>query len=332
MDKIVIVESPSKSKTIGSYLGSGYKVLSSKGHICDLATTGKDGLGIDIENGFLPTYRVMKEKESLVQTLQKECRGKEVYLATDHDREGEAIAYHLARMLGLSLNDLNRIEFNEITKSAVNKALNNPHKIDMPMVNSQECRRMIDRILGFKLSKLLQRKIGFKSAGRVQSVALKLICDLEKEIKSFVPVKYYEAEALFNTFTLKLFEFNGVTINDKNRILDKQELVNLKSRLLSFIVDKIETKEVSRQAAPAYTTSTLQQDAANKLYFSPTKTMKIAQGLYEGKNVGSETVGLITYMRTDSTRLSDDFVNSANEYILHNYGKRYIGYAKTKIQ
>ena len=186
MDKIVIVESPSKSKTIGSYLGSGYKVLSSKGHICDLATTGKDGLGIDIENGFLPTYRVMKEKEALVTTLQKECKGKQVYLATDPDREGEAIAYHLARMLGLSLNDFNRIEFNEITKTAVNKALDNPHKIDIQMVDSQECRRMIDRILGFKLSKLLQRKIGSKSAGRVQSVALKLICDLEKEIKNFV--------------------------------------------------------------------------------------------------------------------------------------------------
>lgn len=332
MDKIVIVESPSKSKTIGTYLGSGYKVLSSKGHICDLATTGKDGLGIDIENGFLPTYRVMKEKESLVQTLQKECKGKQVFLATDPDREGEAIAYHLARMLGLSLNDLNRIEFNEITKSAVKKALENPHKIDMPMVNSQECRRMIDRILGFKLSKLLQRKIGSKSAGRVQSVALKLIVDLEKEIKSFVPIKYYDAEAVFNTFTLKLFEFKGMTINDKNRILNKEDLINLKSRLLSFIVDRIENKEVNKQALPAYTTSTLQQDAANKLFFSPTKTMRIAQGLYEGKTIGEETVGLITYMRTDSTRLSEDFINAANGYILTNFGKRYLGYTKTKTQ
>lgn len=332
MDKIVIVESPSKSKTIGTYLGSGYKVLSSKGHICDLATTGKEGLGIDIENGFLPTYRVMKEKESLVASLQKECRGKQVYLATDPDREGEAIAYHLARMLGLNLDELNRIEFNEITKTAVNKALENPHKIDMQMVNSQECRRMIDRILGFKLSKLLQRKIGSKSAGRVQSVALKLICDLEKEIKNFIPVKYYDAEAIFNIFNLKLFEFKGLAINDKNRILNKEDLVNLKYRLLSFIVDRIETKEVNKYALPAYTTSTLQQDAANKLYFSPTKTMKIAQGLYEGKNVGNETVGLITYMRTDSTRLSDDFVKSANNYILNNYGKRYLGYVKTKTQ
>jgi len=195
MEKVIIVESPSKSHTIGSYLGDGYVVLSSKGHICDLATTGKDGLGIDINNGFSPTYRVMKEKEGLVKELVKACQGKEVYLATDPDREGEAIAFHLANSLGLSFDDLNRIEFHEITRSAVIDALRHPHKIDLEMVDSQETRRMIDRILGFKLSKLLQKKIGSKSAGRVQSVALLMIVNLEKEILAFVPTAYYEMDA-----------------------------------------------------------------------------------------------------------------------------------------
>lgn len=331
MEKIVIVESPSKSKTIGSYLGNGYKVLSSKGHICDLATNGRDGLGIDIENGFLPTYRVMKEKEELVKSLQKQCYGKEIYLATDPDREGEAIAFHLAKMLGLDFNSFNRIEFHEITKPAVTDALNHPKKIDLKMVNSQECRRMIDRILGFRLSKLLQKKIGSKSAGRVQSVALKLIVDLEEEIKAFVPVKYYEMEALINNIRLKLFEYKEQLINDKNRITDRTILENLKSRLLSFVVDFVENKEIKKNSYPAFTTSTLQQDASSKLNFSPSKTMRIAQSLYEGKNLGSETVGLITYMRTDSTRLSDVFINDANRYILNNYGQRYIGYTKNKI-
>ena len=186
VQKVIIVESPSKSHTISSYLGNEYKVLSSKGHICDLATSGKDGLGINVDAGFIPTYKVMKEKEALVKSLIKECKNKEVYLATDPDREGEAIAFHLARSLGLGFNDLNRIEFHEITRSAVIDALKNPHPINMKMVDSQETRRMIDRILGFKLSKLLQKKIGSKSAGRVQSAALLLIVDLEKQINSFV--------------------------------------------------------------------------------------------------------------------------------------------------
>ncbi|MDE6013791.1 MAG: DNA topoisomerase I, partial [Anaeroplasmataceae bacterium] len=209
MENIIIVESPSKSKTISSYLGKGYTVLSSKGHICDLATTGKDGLGIDIENDFKPNYKIMKEKEELVDELIEACKGKNVYLATDPDREGEAIAYHLANALNLSYSDLNRIEFHEITKHAVRRALEHPHAINLKMVESQECRRMIDRILGFKLSKLLQRKLGSKSAGRVQSVVLKLIVDLEQQIKEFKPTAYYEMEASFNAFKLKLSELNG---------------------------------------------------------------------------------------------------------------------------
>ncbi|MDE6661485.1 MAG: type I DNA topoisomerase [Anaeroplasmataceae bacterium] len=330
MQNIIIVESPSKSKTIGSYVGKGYLVLSSKGHICDLATSGKDGLGIDIEHDFKPNYKVMKDKEELVEYLKTTCKGRQVYLATDPDREGEAIAYHLARELELSLDDLNRIEFNEITKPAVRKALENPHKIDMQMVSSQECRRMIDRILGFKLSKLLQRKIGSKSAGRVQSVVLKLIVDLEKEILAFVPTPYYEMEANFNTFKLKLVELDGNPVDNKNRILDRKILENLQPKLMSFFVSNIAHKLVNRNSYPAFTTSTLQQDAANKLNFPPSKTMRIAQGLYEGKTIKDETVGLITYMRTDSTRLSDLFVTDAHQYIRKTYGDKYLGDVKIK--
>ena len=332
MSKVIIVESPSKSKTIEGYLGSGYTVLSSKGHICDLATTGKDGLGIDIPNGFIPSYKIMKEKESLVTSLKKACKNKEVLLATDPDREGEAIAYHLANVLGLDLNTNNRIEFHEITKDAVEDALSKPHPIDIKMVDSQESRRMIDRILGFKLSKLLQKKIGSKSAGRVQSVALMLIVNLEREILAFKPEAYYEMEALFNTFKLKLTSLNGTKVDSKHRIKDRSILEALKPRLLSFVVSNITSKQVKRSSSPTYTTSTLQQDASNKLGFNSTKTMRIAQSLYEGKNIGSETVGLITYMRTDSTRLADSFVNAASDYILNNYGAKYLGSLKTKKQ
>lgn len=332
MDKIIIVESPSKSKTISGYLGNGYTVLSSKGHICDLATTGKDGLGIDVEHDFTPNYKIMKDKEDLVKELKKKCKNKEVLLATDPDREGEAIAYHLANALNLNLNESNRIAFHEITKGAVNEALKSPVPIDLRMVDSQECRRMIDRILGFKLSKLLQRKIGSKSAGRVQSVALLLIVNLEKEIRSFVPEAYYEMEALFPSFKLKLVNLNGMEINAKNRIKDRKIVEDLKNRLLSFTVSDIQNKEVKRNSYPAYTTSTLQQDASNKLGFTPVRTMRIAQGLYEGKNVGTETIGLITYMRTDSTRLADTFVKDCDNYILDQYGTKYLGTVKTKVQ
>ncbi len=330
MQNVIIVESPSKSKTIASYLGKGYLVLSSKGHICDLATSGKEGLGIDIEHDFKPNYKIMKDKEDLVAYLKNTCKGKKVYLATDPDREGEAIAYHLAKALELDFNDLNRIEFHEITKPAVRHALENPHHINLRMVDSQECRRMIDRILGFKLSKLLQKKIGSKSAGRVQSVVLKLIVDLEEEITAFVPTAYYEMEAVFNTFKLRLVELNEQAVDSKNRITDRALLEQLVPKLMSFQVSNIANKLVSRNSYPAFTTSTLQQDASNKLGFSPNRTMRIAQGLYEGKTIDAETVGLITYMRTDSTRLSDLFVDSAHSYIRNTYGDKYLGAVKIK--
>ena len=332
MGNVIIVESPSKSTTISHYLDGKYKVLSSKGHIWDLATSGKGGLGIDIENNFNPSYKIMKGKEKLVEALKKECKGNNVYLATDPDREGEAIAYHLAKELNLDTDSLNRITFHEITETAVKEALKNPSKIDLKMVDSQETRRIIDRILGFKLSKLLQKKIGSKSAGRVQSAALLLIVELEQEIKAFVPEEYFELEANINGVKIKLEEINGKKIDFKNRIKDRSILESLKSRLLSFKVIDIEKKEQPKASAPTYTTSTMQQDASIKLGFSPTKTMQVAQKLYEGVSIGGTPTGLITYMRTDSTRLANTFVEQAKEYILSNYGKRYVGSIKTKSQ
>ena len=330
--KIIIVESPSKSHTIKNYLGKDYEVLSSKGHITELATTGHGGLGIDIEGGFIPKYKILPDKVKLVEELKKACFGNEVYLATDPDREGEAIAYHLAKELNLDLNDNNRIEFHEITKKAVQKALENPHKIDLNLVESQETRRMIDRILGFKLSKLLKRKINSDSAGRVQSAVLKLAVDLEDEIKAFVPVKYYEMEAYINNTKLKLVSLFDNKIDSKNRITDRKVLENLKNRLLSFRVSDIQAKEVIKKSKPVYTTSTLQQDAVNRLGFTPATTMRYAQGLYEGKKIGSSFIGLITYMRTDSTRISDDFVDEADKYILEHFGSHYLGMVKSKNQ
>lgn len=196
MKNLVIVESPSKSKTIEKYLGKDFTVTSSKGHICDLATKGKEGLGVDIENGFKPTYEISEDKKSVVKQLKQQVKNADfVYLATDPDREGEAISWHLARELGLDLDENNRIVFNEITKNAVMNALKEPRTIDMALVRSQETRRILDRIIGFKLSKLLQRKIGSKSAGRVQSIALRMICDREKEINAFVPEEYWTITA-----------------------------------------------------------------------------------------------------------------------------------------
>lgn len=204
LKNVVIVESPTKSKTIENYLGDDFIVLSSKGHITDLATSGKDGLGVDIRNGFKANYVIDPDKKKLVSDLKKQCKGNNVYLATDPDREGEAISYHLAKVLDLDLTSNNRILFHEITKRAVLDAFENPRQIDLNLVASQETRRILDRIIGFKVSKLLQSRIKSKSAGRVQSVALKLVCDLEKEINSFIPTNYYEAEAIFDGFKLKL--------------------------------------------------------------------------------------------------------------------------------
>lgn len=329
MKNVIIVESPSKSKTIESYMGDNYKVVSSLGHIRDLATTGKDGLGINIEEDFKPDYQIIKGKSKLVTDLKKACKDAHVYLATDPDREGEAISFHLAQVLGLSDDEYERIEFHEITKPAVLDAFNHPRKIDYDLVASQETRRMLDRIIGFKVSKLLQKKIKSKSAGRVQSVALKLICDLEDEIEKFVSTPYYELEALFDNFKLSLQSYRG----NKDTIVDKTLAQEIKNSLTKdFTVSSIESKEIKRQSKPAYTTSTLQQDASNKINFISTKTMRVAQSLYEGKEIGDEHIGLITYMRTDSTRLSDVFVKETNDYIVSEYGKDYLGTTHIKAQ
>lgn len=308
-------------------MGDEYKVVASNGHIRDLSTRGKGGLGIDIPAGFIPRYEVLKEKLSKVSELKKVCQGNEVYLATDPDREGEAISWHLASVLGLDLNTVNRIEFNEITKPAILKAFENPRHIDVDLVQSQETRRMLDRIIGFQLSGLLQKKIKTKSAGRVQSSVLKLIVDLEKEILAFIPEAYYQIEAHYNEYKLSL-------VDEKLNILkikDKEEAVMLYDGLSKQMICKdIISKETNRESKPALITSTLQQEASIKYGFSSERTMRAAQSLYEGKNIGTEHVGLITYMRTDSTRLSEVFVNDATQYILNNYGKNYLGSVKTK--
>lgn len=326
MSELVIVESPAKSKTIEKYLGSNYHVVSSKGHIRDLATTGKYGLGIDIEEGFKPNYVPIKGKKKDIAALKKLASSSDkVILATDPDREGEAISWHLYDELGLDEEKSERVVFNEITKDVVIDAINHPRKIDMDLVKSQETRRMLDRIIGFRLSKLMQRKTGGKSAGRVQSVALKLIVDREREILAFVPEEYWTIEADFKTFKASLEKYHGKKVEIKNEV-EADEILNKLS--LSFKIDSVEEKEKLKKPKDPFRTSTLQQMAANRLNFSSSKTMQIAQKLYEGMNIGSETVGLITYMRTDSTRLSDVFVGDAKNYIKGKYGAEYVGSVK----
>ena len=326
MKNLVIVESPSKSKTIEKYLGNDYKVVSSKGHIRDLSTSGKFGFGVDVEDGFKPNYEIIKGKKSVVTELKKLAKESNlVYLASDPDREGEAIAWHLKDALKLKDDKYDRVVFNEITKDKVREAFNHPRKIDDDLVKSQESRRILDRIIGFRLSKLMQSKTGGKSAGRVQSVALKLIVDREEEINAFIPEEYYTITAIFNDFESKLFQYDHKDIEiktekEKNDILDKLSK--------TFEIESIDKKDKNKKAKPPYTTSTLQQDASNKYNFPGKKTMSIAQKLYEGIELENETTGLITYMRTDSIRLSDEFIKNTYKYINDNYGKEYVGYVK----
>lgn len=326
MKNLVIVESPSKSKTIEKYLGKDYKVVSSKGHIRDLSTSGKFGFGVDIEDGFKPNYEPIKGKKKVITDLKKEAKSSDnVFLASDPDREGEAISWHLKDALGLNDNEYERVVFNEITKDKVLEAFNHPRKIDDNLVKSQETRRILDRIIGFRLSKLMQSKTGGKSAGRVQSVALKLIVDKEEEIKAFIPEEYYTITAYFNDFTSELFKYKKKNIEIKTK-KDCDDILSKLSK--TFKIEEVTKKEKSKKAKAPYTTSTLQQDASNKLNFTGKKTMSIAQKLYEGVDLENETTGLITYMRTDSIRLSDEFVKSAYKYINDEYGKEYVGYVK----
>lgn len=327
--KLIIVESPHKSVTIGKFLGKDYKVLASKGHICDLASNGKMGLGVDVENNFTPRYVVSKDKEAVVKELKSAVnKAEDVYLATDPDREGEAISYHLARVLGLDVHTTKRLEFHEITKHAVLKALENPRTIDLRLVKSQETRRIIDRIMGFRLSNILQKKIKSRSAGRVQSVVLKFVVDREREIKAFVPVEYWTMNGVFsdekNTLKAELSAYKGKAI----KINNQEEADQIEKALPeAFSVSSIKEEVKTREPRPPFITSTLQQEAFSQFHFSTKKTATIAQRLYEGIEINGISTGLITYMRTDSTRLSDEFKAQANDFIAHNYGTPYIGHA-----
>ena len=324
---LVIVESPAKAKTIEKFLGkSHYTVKASVGHVRDLP---KSTLGVDIENNFEPRYINIRGKGDVIKELKKEAKkSKRVYLATDPDREGEAISWHLAYILGIDERDECRIEFNEITKDAIKKAIKNPRSIDLKLVDAQQARRVLDRLLGYQISPILWAKVrkGL-SAGRVQSVTTKLICEKEREINEFVPKEYWSLEIEGKTedkesITFKFVSFNNEKIDlnseeDVNRILE-----NIKDEKL--VVEKIESKTRRKSAPKPYTTSMLQQDAANKLSFTTKKTMMVAQELYEGVDIkGEGTVGLISYIRTDSKRISDEAREKSKSYILEELGEKY---------
>lgn len=325
--KLVIVESPSKSKTIEKFLGSDYKVVSSVGHIRDLAIKGKFGLGVDLEDNYKPTYSTAKGKKKIIDELKKNVKDAQtVYLATDPDREGEAISWHLYDVLELEENAYERVVFNEITKNAIINSFKQPRKIDNDLVNSQEARRILDRIIGFRLSGLMRKKTDGSSAGRVQSVALKLIVDREKEIQAFIPEEYWKVTAFFNEFEAELFNYN----NKELKITSEIEINDIMEKLTkSFTIASVDQKKRSKKSKMPFITSTLQQEASTKLGFNARKTMMIAQKLYEGIELETETVGLITYMRTDSNRLSKEFVGSTFKYIEAKYGRDYLGFAKS---
>ncbi|MCR4880059.1 MAG: type I DNA topoisomerase [Bacilli bacterium] len=328
--KLVIVESPAKCTTIQKYLGEDYLVKASLGHIRDLATTGKGGLGVDVDNGFAPTYAINKEKIKTVYELKALAKqADEVILATDPDREGEAIAWHLANVLNLDPSTNKRWEFHEITRDSIKEAMSKPRTIDMNLVSSQETRRILDRIIGFKLSALLNSKIHSKSAGRVQSAALKLINDHDDEIKKFVPEEYWNILVKIaykdKEFNLNYLGFEG----KKTEITSKKDADQILEQI-GKEVSVISTEKSYRvtESKEPFTTSTMQQEAFAKLKFKTKKTQYLAQGLYEGIEIAGEHVGLITYMRTDSTRLSPAFIGHATTYIKNTYGEEYLGHAR----
>lgn len=323
---LVIVESPTKTKAIEKYLGSDYKVVSSKGHIRDLATSGKFGFGVDLENHFEPNYVAIKGKKKDITALKKDAeKAKMVYLATDPDREGEAISWHLKDALQLKDEEYERVVFNEITKNVVKDAFNHTRKIDDDLVHSQETRRILDRIIGFRLSKLMQSKTGGKSAGRVQSVALKLIVDREREIESFKEEEYWTVTAKFADMEASLDTVDGKKADLKTEEETDKVINGLDSK---FVISNYETKPKKKASKYPFITSTMQQEAISKLGFSSKKTMQVAQKLYEGIDIENDTIGLITYMRTDSVRLSDEFIKSSYAYIRDSYGEEYIGHVK----
>lgn len=321
---LVIVESPSKAKTIGKYLGSKYNVIASVGHVRDLP---KSKLGIDIDDNFEPQYISIRGKGDLIKSLKKEAsKASKVYLATDPDREGEAISWHLAFLLDLDPEEACRIEFNEITKDTIKEAIKHPRKINMGLVDAQQARRVLDRLVGYQISPLLWRKVrkGL-SAGRVQSAALKIICDREREIEKFEPKEFWNITAEFKKgkkFQAKLAEANGKKIVVENKAQNDNIIKELNSG--EFTVSDVKEKIRMQKPYPPFTTSSLQQDAGNKLNFNAKKTMMIAQQLYEGVDVkGRGTTGLITYLRTDSVRVSDAAKQAAKDLIVSKFGAEY---------
>lgn len=323
---LIIVESPAKARTISNFLGNKYEVIASKGHIRDLPKTS---FGIKIEeDNFVPEYRISKDHSALVKELkEKAAKAGQVYLATDEDREGEAIAYHIAKAIGKDENSLPRIVFHEITQNAIEHALKNPRKLDINSVNAQQTRRLLDRIVGYKLSPLLGQKIqrGL-SAGRVQSAALKIIVDREKEIRAFVPLEYFSIDMIFSKdLEAELVEFDAKKLEKLSLTnKDRAKLILEECQKAQFIVEKIESKERKIAPPPPFMTSTLQQSASNRLGFTPKKTMMIAQKLYEGVKTHQGTMGVITYMRTDSLNLAKEAVKGAREFIKEHFGKEYL--------
>ena len=326
-DKLIIVESPAKANTIKKFLGGSTKVVASMGHIRDLP---KSKLGVDIEHNFEPEYINIRGKGDLIKSLKKEAKAaKKVYLATDPDREGEAIAWHLAHILEIEDTSKSRVTFNEITKTAVQKAMKEPRDIDINLVDAQQARRVLDRIVGYKISPLLWKKVrkGL-SAGRVQSLAVKLIVDREQEIEDFIPEEYWNIYAsLKDEKSKKIFEAKYYGKNGKKQdIHSKEEVEKILKDIenAKYIVNEVKKGERKRTPAPPFTTSTMQQEASRKISFTLKKTMSVAQGLYEGVNIpGRGTIGLITYMRTDSTRISEEARNAAKEHIISTYGEKY---------
>ena len=325
--KLLIVESPAKAGTIKKYLGKDYEVLASMGHIIDLP---KSQLGVDVENGFEPKYITIRGKGELLTKLKKQAKAADtVYLATDPDREGEAISWHLAQALGINPKENCRVTFNEITKNAVKASIKEPRAINMDLVDAQQARRVLDRVVGYKISPILWEKVkkGL-SAGRVQSVATRMICDREEEIENFVPKEYWSVEAICKdakskkTFEAKYFGENG----KEKELTCREEADCIIKETKSLTVSSVKESEVGKNPPPPFTTSTLQQDASRKIGFSTYKTMQTAQTLYEGVNIGGKTgtIGLITYMRTDSLRISQDAQKEAIAYLTGEYGKEYV--------
>ena len=328
MANLVIVESPSKARTIQKYLGKDYDVIASNGHVRDLP---KSKLGVDIEKGFEPVYTNMKGKETVIKELKKHAKKcDKIYLATDPDREGEAISWHLSQLLGLDMNEDNRVEFTEITKKGVQNGMSHPRKINIDLVNAQQARRILDRIVGYKLSPFLWKKVkrGL-SAGRVQSVCVRLIVDRENEIKAFIPEEYWSIDASLSAkgskkkFDAKLAKVKGKKFEAKTKEETDEVLEPLKTA--DFIIDKVKKRLTNKRPYPPFTTSTMQQEASKRLGFTSKRTMSVAQGLYEGVDIeGMGAVGLITYMRTDSLRISQEAQEAAREYIGTHFGDEYV--------